>query len=54
MSEKSAIILCCLLIAVLTIPVLFVIQALSTLAWSGTMVFQVLNGEGLFDEEEAS
>jgi hypothetical protein len=53
MSEKSAIIVCCLLVAVVTIPLLLLIQTLSTLAWSGTMVYQLLNGEGLFDDEHA-
>lgn len=53
MSEKSAIIACCLLVAVVTIPLLLLIQTLSTLAWSGTMVCQLLNGKGLFEDEHA-
>jgi hypothetical protein len=52
MPEKSAIAVCCLLVAVLTIPILVAIQTLSTLVWSGTMVVALINGEGVLDDEE--
>lgn len=52
MSEKSAIVVCCLFIAVLTIPILVVVQTLSTLVWSGTMVVALINGEGVFEDED--
>jgi hypothetical protein len=52
MSEKSAIFVCCLLVAVLTIPILVAIQTLSTLIWSGTMIVALVNGQGVFDDEE--
>ncbi len=52
MSEKSAIAVCGLLVAVLTIPILVVIQTLATLVWSATMIGILIKGEGLFDDEE--
>jgi hypothetical protein len=52
MSEKSAIALCSLCIAVLAVPLLVAIQSLSTLIWSGTMVFALINGKGLIEEED--
>ncbi|MEW6496309.1 MAG: hypothetical protein AB1589_27875 [Cyanobacteriota bacterium] len=51
MSEKSAIVVCCLFIAVLTIPILVVVQTLSTLVWSGNMVVALIKGEGVFEDE---
>ena len=52
MSEKSAIVVCCLFIAVLTIPILVVVQTLSTLVWSGTMIVALIKGEGVFEDED--
>lgn len=52
MSEKSAIAVCCILVALLTVPILVVIQILSTLVWSVTMVVRLIEGEGVFDDED--
>lgn len=43
-SEKSAIALCSLGVAVFTIPILVVIQACSGLFWGGVTVYQLLKG----------
>jgi hypothetical protein len=50
--ERFAIVVCGLLIGVIAIPVLVVIQALSTLFWGTAMVLRLLNGKAIFDEED--
>jgi hypothetical protein len=52
MPEKYAIVICCLVIAVITIPILVVMQTLSTLFWSGVMVVALMRGKGLLDDED--
>lgn len=47
LSEKSAIAICGLGVALFTIPILVVIHVLSALYWGGTTVYQVLSGSGL-------
>ncbi len=47
LSEKSAIVLCGLGIAVFAIPILVVIQVVSGLYWGGASVYQLLSGSGL-------
>lgn len=47
LSEKSAIVLCGLGVAVFAIPVLVVIQVLSGLYKGGSSVYQLLSGCGL-------
>ena len=49
-SEKFAIVTCSLLVAVFALPLLVVIHALAALVWGTTTVFQLVNGEGLFNE----
>ncbi|HEY9890985.1 MAG TPA: hypothetical protein V6D37_04110 [Candidatus Sericytochromatia bacterium] len=51
-SEKFAIVTCGLLIAVVAIPSLVVIQALAAIFSGITTVFELLNGNGLFNEGE--
>jgi hypothetical protein len=43
-SEKSAIIICGLGVAIFTLPILVVMQAISGLFWGGVTVYQLLNG----------
>jgi hypothetical protein len=47
LSEKSAIAICGLGVAVFAIPILVVIEILSGLYWGGVTVYQFLNGSGL-------
>ncbi|HEY9611988.1 hypothetical protein [Allocoleopsis sp.] len=44
LSEKSAIVLCGLGVAMFAIPILVVIQVLSGLYWGGVSVYQLLSG----------
>lgn len=50
--EKFAIILCSLIVAVFAIPVLVIIHIVSALFWGIVTVLQLLNGKGLFNEED--
>ena len=52
MPEKYAIVICCLIVAAITIPILVVMQTLSTLFRSGVMVVAMTRGEGLLDDED--
>lgn len=45
-SEKSAIIICGLGVAVFALPILVVIQAISGLFWGGVTVYQLLDASG--------
>jgi hypothetical protein len=47
LSEKSAIALCGLGVAVFAIPILVVIQIVSGLYWGGVSVYQLVSGSGL-------
>jgi hypothetical protein len=47
LSEKSAILLCGVGVAMFAIPVLVVIQVISGLYWGGVSVYELLNGAGL-------
>lgn len=51
-SERSAIVLCGLGVAVFAIPILVVIQALSGLFWGGVTVYKLLNNSGFDGTEE--
>ena len=51
-SEKFVIVTCGLLIAVVAIPSLVVIQVLAAIFSGITTVFELLNGNGLFNEGE--
>lgn len=51
-SERSAIVLCGLGVAVFTIPILVVIHALSGLFWGGVTVYKLLNNSGFDGTEE--
>lgn len=44
LSEKSAIIICGLGVAMFAIPILVVIQVLSGLYWGGVSIYQLLSG----------
>lgn len=46
LSERAAIVICGLGVAVFAIPILVVIQALSGLFWGGVTVYKLLNGSG--------
>ncbi|NEQ23661.1 MAG: hypothetical protein F6K28_31855 [Microcoleus sp. SIO2G3] len=46
LSERAAIALCSLGVAVFAIPILVVIQICSGLFWGGMTVYQMLNGSG--------
>jgi ligand-binding sensor protein len=46
LSERAAIVICGLGVAVFAIPILVVIQALSGLFWGGVTVYNLLNGSG--------
>jgi ligand-binding sensor protein len=52
LSERSAIVLCGLGVAVFAIPILVVIQVLSGLYRGGTIVYQLLNGSGFDNMDE--
>lgn len=52
LSERAAIVLCSLSVAVFAIPILVVIQILSGLYWGGVTVYQVLNGSGFDGTDE--
>ena len=52
LSEKSAIVLCGLGVAVFAIPILVVIQVLSGLYRGGSCVYQLLSGCGLDKMED--
>jgi hypothetical protein len=45
LSERAAIIICGLGVAVFAVPILVVIQAMSGLFWGGTTVYKLLNGD---------
>ena len=47
LSEKSAIALCGLGVAVFALPILVVIQVVSGLYWGGVSVYQLVSGSGL-------
>ena len=51
LSEKFAIVSCGLLISVLALPILIVIQALSAIFQGVIIPIQLLNSQGLFNEE---
>lgn len=51
-SEKSAIIICGLGVAVFTLPILVLMQAISGLAWGGVAVYQLLNGSAFQSMDE--
>lgn len=50
-SEKSAILICGLGVAVFALPILVVIQAISGLFWGSVAVYQLLNGSGASMDE---
>lgn len=52
LSERSAILICGVGIAVFTLPILVVLQVLSGLFWGGVTVYQLLNGSGLDKMDE--
>jgi hypothetical protein len=52
LSEKFAIVTCSLIIAAFAIPLLVVIQALAGLIWGIVIVFQLIQGKGLFNEND--
>ncbi len=45
-SERSAIVICGLGVAIFAVPILVVIQAMSGLFWGGATVYKLLNGSG--------
>ena len=47
LSEKSAIILCGLGVAMFAIPILVIIQVVSGLYWGGTSIYQLLSGSAV-------
>lgn len=47
LSEKSAIILCGLGIAIFAVPILVVIHIISGFYWGGVSVYQLLSGAGI-------
>jgi hypothetical protein len=51
-SEKSAIIICGLGVAIFTLPILVVMQAISGLFWGGVAVYQLLNGSAFKSMDE--
>lgn len=51
-SEKSAIVLCGLGVAVFALPILVVIQALSGLFWGSVSVYKLLNGSDFASRDE--
>lgn len=51
-SEQFAIITCSLLIAVFAILILIVMQAVAAVFWGTFTIWQLLNGKGLFQEED--
>jgi hypothetical protein len=52
LSERSAIMICGLAVAVFTVPILVVLHALSGLYWGGVTVYQLLNGSGFDGKDE--
>ncbi len=52
LSERAAIALCSLGVAVFAIPILVVIQICSGLFWGGMTVYQLLNGSGFNSLDE--
>lgn len=51
-SEKSAIVICGLGVAVFALPILVVIQAMSGLFWGGVSIYKLLNGSGFASRDE--
>jgi hypothetical protein len=51
-SEKSAIVICGLGVAVFALPILVVIQAISGLFWGSVAVYKLLNGSGCASMDE--
>ena len=49
-SEEAAILTCGLLIAVIAILMLIVTQVLSDVTWGTVIIWQLLNGKGLFKD----
>lgn len=47
LSERSAIILCGLVVALFAVPILVAMQGLSGLYWGGVSVYQLLSGSEL-------
>jgi hypothetical protein len=51
-SEKSAIIICGLGVAVFALPILVIIQVISGLFWGGVLVYKLLNGSDFTSMDE--
>jgi hypothetical protein len=51
-SEQFAIITCSLLIGVFAILILILMQAVAAVYWGIFTIWQLLNGKGLFQEED--
>lgn len=47
LSERSAILICGLGIAIFAVPILVVIHIISGLYWGGVSVYQLLSGSGI-------
>jgi hypothetical protein len=45
-SERAAIVICGLGVAIFAVPILVVIQVMSGLFWGGATVYKLLNGSG--------